>query len=318
MSSLDLPALPRGRDFRSASEAVLAHLRDRLGFGLWMVTRTNRDDWIVLSALDTTYGIEAGAVLAWSDSFCSRMVRDEGPRVASRSDVVPAYAGAPIASQVPIGAYVGAPITGGGGELFGTLCAIDPLPQPPEIEAELPLIELCSELLSTILEMELEREDLHRRVEAADAFAASDGLTGVANRVGWNRVLESETQRCRRYGHRAVVVVADLDDLKGHNDREGHRRGDELLIGLAHAMVAVSRSSDTVARLGGDEFALLAVETGPGAADELVTRLRAELDRRGVAASIGAADSVPGAGLEDAWHQADQAMYADKRGRLAG
>ncbi len=310
--------VPVGRDFRAASEAVLAHLSDRLGFGLWMVTRTNSDDWIVLTALDESYGVVDGTVFAWGDSFCSRMVRSEGPRVAWRSADVPAYLEAPIGEQVPIGAYVGVPLTGRGGELFGTLCAIDPSPQPAEIEAELPLVEMCSELLSTILGLELDAEEARRRAEVAEALATSDELTGVANRAGWNRVLESETERCARYGHRAVLLVADLDDLKDHNDREGHQRGDELLIGLSRAMMAVSRRADTVARLGGDEFALLAVETGPDAADELVTRLRAELDRRRVSASVGAVGSAPGGDLVETWHLADQAMYADKWARRAG
>ena len=35
-------------DFESASRAVLAYLHDHIGMGLWMMTRTEGDDWIVL------------------------------------------------------------------------------------------------------------------------------------------------------------------------------------------------------------------------------------------------------------------------------
>ncbi|WLT39263.1 GAF domain-containing protein [Synechocystis sp. B12] len=88
----------------------------------------------------------------WPDSFCSRMVRGEGPHIAPQSNLVEAYRNAPIAQQVDIGAYVGVPITYGNGSLFGTLCAIDPEIQPDSLVDELPLVELIAQLLSTILD----------------------------------------------------------------------------------------------------------------------------------------------------------------------
>jgi GAF domain-containing protein len=58
------------------------------------------------------------------------------------------YALAGISRQVPIGAYIGVPLTYQDGELFGTLCAFDPQPQPPDIENELPLVEMIGKMLS--------------------------------------------------------------------------------------------------------------------------------------------------------------------------
>ena len=135
--------------FRSASTEVVQYLHDRLGFGLWMVTRTEGRDWIVLAADDHGYAVQEGDVFQWADSFCSRMVVDEGPRIAPRSADVPAYAAAPIGDQVPIGAYIGVPLRTSDGKLFGTLCAIDPQPQPDHIVGELPQIEMMARLLET-------------------------------------------------------------------------------------------------------------------------------------------------------------------------
>lgn len=109
-------------DFESAASGVLTVLQQSLGFGLWMVTRTEGDAWIVLATADTAYGVAPGDVFRWSDSFCSRMVRGEGPRIAPDSRAVPVYAEAPIGQQVPIGAYVGMPMHLSDGSLFGTLC----------------------------------------------------------------------------------------------------------------------------------------------------------------------------------------------------
>ena len=66
-------------DFASASREALAFLHARLGMGLWMITRADDDDWVILSAEDHAYGLEdrlsRGLVLRWSDSFCARMAR---------------------------------------------------------------------------------------------------------------------------------------------------------------------------------------------------------------------------------------------------
>ncbi len=150
-----MKALVPYADFSEASKAVLSFLHQRLGFNLWMVTRTEGEDWIVLDVEDHGYGVKKGNVFRWADSFCSRMVLGQGPCIAPNSQSIPAYANAPIGQQVPIAAYVGVPIHDADGGLFGTLCAIDPAPQKESLVDELPLIELLSRLLSSYLVAEL-------------------------------------------------------------------------------------------------------------------------------------------------------------------
>jgi len=91
-------------DFASAARAVISFLHRRLGFGLWMVTRTEGDDWIVLQSEDHGYQVAPGKVFRWADSFCAEMVQGHGPRIAPDSQRVRAYAAAPIGRQVEIGA----------------------------------------------------------------------------------------------------------------------------------------------------------------------------------------------------------------------
>ena len=69
-------------DFERASQAVLEFLHRRLGFSLWMVTRVQGDDFIILQAKDEGYGVSPGTVIRWADSFCSQMVKGNAPRVA--------------------------------------------------------------------------------------------------------------------------------------------------------------------------------------------------------------------------------------------
>jgi len=304
-------------DFENASRDALAFLHQRLGFGLWMVTRTEGDDWVVLHTENHGYDVPEGTVLKWADSFCSRMVRGEGPRIAPASDAVPAYAAAPVGRQVPIGAYAGVPLSRTDGSLFGTLCAIDPHPRPEAIADELPLIELIARLLSRVLECDRSRLEQLRRADRAENQALCDRLTGLYNRRGWDRLLTAEGSRCQRYASPACVVAIDIDGLKTVNDTQGHAAGDEVLRAASDALLTSLRDQDLVARVGGDEFLVLGVECDPQGAASLVKRIEDGFARAGVTASVGLAQHQAGRPLAEAAEEADQTMLSNKRARKA-
>lgn len=302
-------------DFREASIRALAFLRDMTGMDLWMVTRVDGEDWIVLESEDHGYGIKRGDLFTWSDSFCSRMVNGLGPRVAAVASDVPAYREAPIGRAVPIGAYVGIPLQGKDGELFGTLCSIDPQEKGSALKELQPTFELIADLLSGILAAELKVEAAERAARLASLDATHDELTGIGGRRGWNLAISAEEDRCVRHGHPAAVVFIDLDELKRVNDREGHEAGDELLRVTAATIKGTLRGHDFAARIGGDEFAVLAPECNPAQAKALSERLRVALGQAGIKASVGYASRRTSAGLEEAVREADQGMYEDKLAR---
>lgn len=301
--------------FEAATQASLEFLHSRLGFDLWMLTRTEGEDWVVLHSEDHGYGVKEGAVFRWADSFCSQMCKGLGPRIAPRSREVPIYAAAPIGQQVAIGAYVGIPLTKIDGSLFGTLCAIDPDPQPLSLTEELPLVELVGRLLCSVLESELKLQTEIRRFERAQADAFTDPLTGLYNRRAWTHLSSAEEERCKRYGHPACVLSIDLDGLKLVNDSQGHAKGDEYICRAAKAIQNAVRLQDIVARIGGDEFAVLGVECNEFEAAALSTRISEALDAAQVPASIGLANRDPRFSLMDSFVKADEIMYRCKRNR---
>ncbi len=110
--------------------------------------------------------------------------------------------------------------------------------------------------------------------------AVHDSLTGLPNRALFLDRLEHALTR-RSTGDPSasggvIVLLIDLDDFKGVNDRHGHNAGDELLAAVAAGFLEAVRPEDTVARLGGDEFAVLC-EHAPDehAAARLVRRVQA-------------------------------------------
>lgn len=146
---------------------------------------------------------------------------------------------------------------------------------------------VCGYLAATAVMVGLK----HRLVEAEARqrdFANRDPLTGVANRRNFDVTLKRELtartspRRNRRDGDPGplAILLIDLDDFKGVNDRHGHQVGDAVLVEAASRAHSMLRSTDTLARIGGDEFAVIA----PGAHGEGVRRM---------AESIRTAVSVP-------------------------
>ena len=302
-------------NFDMAARGVLDFLHDRLGFDLWMVTRTEGQDWIALQVNDHGYGVKEGSVLYWADSYCSQMVLGYGPQIAPNSQLIPTYNQAPINNQVEIGAYIGLPLTYDDGSLFGTLCAIHPTSQPEDITSELPLLKLLAKLLSSFLNAELKMAEQNRCLERVEAEAMTDILTGLYNRRGWERLLAAEEKRCRHYGYPACVAIIDLDGLKLVNDTYGHAKGDEFIYLAGAALKQATRKQDVVARIGGDEFAVLAIECHLAEGEKLIERIEKLLKVSQISASLGIAERQPSLGLGAAWEEADRLMYICKKSR---
>lgn len=308
------PVLPF-RSFSEAATAILSQLQAELGMSLWMITRVEQDDWIVLNVEDQVYGLKPGTVVQYSRTFCSRMVSQQGPRIAPDIEGVPAYAEVGIREMLPIGAYLGVPLWRADGSLFGTLCAVDPTRQPDSLRDYRPTVEIYARFLATILQHETESEELARQLELTATESETDALTGLFNRRGWERLIAHEEERCLRYGDPAGIVMVDLDELKKTNDQRGHDAGDWMLKRTADALRGTVRDSDVVARLGGDEFAVLAVHAAEAATRRLAERISEGLRTVGVRASVGHAARNPRHGLARALRDADSAMYENKRSR---
>ncbi len=304
-------------DFRSAAAEVLRYLHDRFEFSLWMVTRSEADQWIIFDSHGDGFDVKPGDAFRWTDSLCSQMVQGHGPCIAPQLQHVPAYVASPMCRELSIEAYIGLPLRNPDGTLFGTLCAIDSKVHSERLIDELPQFEMLSQMLATVLASESRAQQSRLRAEQAEEAAETDALTGLFNRRGWDRMLAVEESRCRRYGHIASVVAVDLDEFKAVNDLHGHNYGDLVLIRAAKVLSDATRSGDVVARVGGDEFAVLAIQCNQEQADTLVARLNERFSQVKILASVGKAKKEPCQSITDAWIQADQDMYSRKRDRNA-
>lgn len=201
------------------------------------------------------------------------------------------------------------------GEILGVLCLASAAPRAFDPSA----VAFCEVLAQQGAQAILQ----HRTLEQLRALAASDGLTGLANRRVFFERLEAEILRSRRYEHGLALLLLDVDHFKKINDRFGHPAGDEVLRRVARTLAGLARETDLVARYGGEEFAVLLPST-----DEAGGRHVAERARSGVAELVITWEEHPVAvrvsvgvtaleGEEDTAEalvaRADQALYAAKQ-----
>ena len=155
-------------------------------------------------------------------------------------------------------------------------------------------------------------------LERLRTMAATDGLTGVANRRTFETTLAKELSRASRRGDALSLAMIDIDHFKRLNDTHGHQTGDAVLRRVAQTLAAACRDFDTAARYGGEEFAMILPGASADQAAAIGERLRAAIAgdpaQPAVTVSIGMA-SFPGAaaGAGELIAAADQALYASKR-----
>jgi diguanylate cyclase (GGDEF)-like protein len=145
----------------------------------------------------------------------------------------------------------------------------------------------------------------------------TDSLTRCLNRFGFEERVEAELSRAERKNMPLSLLLLDLDDFKGVNDRLGHAAGDAMLSAVGRGLRSALRTSDAAARLGGDEFAILLPDTDAAEARDAAQRVAVLLAPH-AGASIGVA-TLPddGAEIDALLHVADQRLYRVKRERSA-
>jgi diguanylate cyclase (GGDEF)-like protein len=185
-------------------------------------------------------------------------------------------------------------------------------------------------LASAMDDMAQRLAERERELKAANRhltqLATSDGLSGLANRRGFDARLQAEWQIAAEFKRPVALLMVDVDHFKLFNDRYGHVEGDTGLRAVGEVLAAAAGTeANFAARYGGEEFALLLPGADLEKALEIAERLRRQVEELRIAnagapcglvtVSIGVASFMPikQGNSEKLVEAADIGLYAAKR-----
>lgn len=168
-----------------------------------------------------------------------------------------------------------------------------------------------------------EQKQMEKKLQEA---ANTDVLTGLYNRRGFITLAEHQLRVADREKRNLILIYVDLNDMKGINDRFGHKEGDRALADTANILRKSFRESDVLGRLGGDEFAILLTEPSERDIEQIICEhiqqnLKSHNEQSGrpylLSVSVGISHYNPTnpCTLDDLLTTADKQMYI-KKGRL--
>jgi diguanylate cyclase len=177
------------------------------------------------------------------------------------------------------------------------------------------------QMKARIVELEAEAKRLHHQLQDEQRQSAIDVLTKIPNRQAYEKRIEEELQRWKRFQQPTCVAVWDVDHFKRINDAYGHRAGDRVLRTVAECLANRIRGTDFIARYGGEEFVMILPGTQLDNATRLIEEMRTAIAGigfhfRGTPVSITISSGVTALLSDDssdvAFDRADKALYRAK------
>jgi len=159
------------------------------------------------------------------------------------------------------------------------------------------------ELTAYFVGSEIANRQLMKRLRF---MSSMDSLTGVCNRNQMNQRID---QLCTNQKNPPIgIVFADLNGLKLINDQQGHSAGDDLLRQAGETLRSIFYDAE-IYRAGGDEFMIIILNPDQNDIQKRTDRLR----QAEISFAVGWAFDHTGNHIRNAMHQADEAMYQDKK-----
>jgi len=169
-------------------------------------------------------------------------------------------------------------------------------------------------------ELNTELEDKNKRLKH---LAACDSMTGLLNRREFERIVNHELSRMRRYEYNSCIIIIDIDYFKKINDEYGHPVGDELIKQFSFILKNELREFDIVVRWGGEEFIILLPDVSVYDGKKVAERLRKIIENNkfnindkllSITASFGVAELsyMEAEPFKKSYDRADKALYLAK------
>lgn len=198
-------------------------------------------------------------------------------------------------------------------------------PESLQLSISLNFISLMKQQLSIQKKLAISATELNNKNELLNKLSITDSLTGINNRRGFLDSVQSLVNSQYNEGKLAMIVFADMDNLKKVNDTFGHNDGDFAIKSIANILQNSFNSDDIIGRIGGDEFVAFSFLEDAERPTEIRRRI-AQLSKNlnetcgkpyYIDISIGIATFTcsPTLNIEEVLHNADAALYENKKNK---
>lgn len=179
-------------------------------------------------------------------------------------------------------------------------------------------------LRQQVLQSRQEIDVLRSRLEKVTEEALTDPLTGLINRKGLTKAIETVLLHLEELKVCPCLLMIDIDHFKKINDTYGHLLGDNVINAIGGTLKNQIKGKDTAARFGGEEYCVLLPETELSDAVKVAENIRIAVEKMRIkrsrdqqeicriTISIGVARYRPGMPLADWFEHADSALYRSK------
>lgn len=154
-----------------------------------------------------------------------------------------------------------------------------------------------------------------------ESMAATDKLTGAANRQMFGMLFRQVHSQSKRRKTPLSAIMFDIDYFKQVNDTYGHPTGDVVLKTLAQTITHCIRESDLFFRWGGEEFLIILPECDLDKASDIAEKIRETVEKMvvtfggksvSITISMGVATMADGEASNGLIARSDEALYAAK------
>lgn len=156
-----------------------------------------------------------------------------------------------------------------------------------------------------------------RRNVELDYLATHDPLTNCYNRRGFFDIIARDFNN-EKNPITYSIIMADIDNFKAVNDKNGHEVGDKVLKSVSEILQSCIRKNDIIARYGGEEFCIAVADISIEKVQDIAEKMREKIENAyfeditvtcsfGIA-SLNSASETP----SELISKADKALYYSK------
>lgn len=177
--------------------------------------------------------------------------------------------------------------------------------------------------VDSMLQTISDNRNMQLMLDRLEDIYSHDSLTGLLNLQSFNMLTINFMRNAEVHDSGLVSIVLDLDYLKQINDKHGHAEGNFAIQVLGQAINKICNDDLLACRFGGDEFYLLGTNLSDEEAQNVIVRVQKYLENYNATGSRPYEVSVSGGyarvadytenALQDAFKEADQNMYRQKR-----